>query len=95
MQEGGGTIDREELRQMCVDLRLTPDITAKLLAQLDLDDDGEWSFYEFLQVPASLNRRAPPRPPSLNRQNQPPPAQLMGMALMMRRALHLLATAPQ
>ena len=49
-KQGGGTIDREELRQMCTALTLPADTAAALLNQIDLDEDGEWSYQEFLEV---------------------------------------------
>lgn len=49
-KQGGGTIDREELKQMCAALTLPADTAAALLNQIDLDEDGEWSYGEFLEV---------------------------------------------
>jgi len=49
-KQGGGTIDRDELKQMCAALTLPADTAAALLNQIDLDEDGEWSYGEFLRV---------------------------------------------
>ena len=45
-KQGGGTIDRDELQQMCIALTLPKETQAAMLNQIDMDGDGEWCYAE-------------------------------------------------
>ena len=49
-KDGNGVIMRDELEIMCRDMGLSADVSAALLNQFDLDENGEWNYAEFCDV---------------------------------------------
>jgi hypothetical protein len=48
--DGNGVIMRDELVIMCREMGLSSDVSASLLNQFDLDENGEWNYAEFCEV---------------------------------------------
>ena len=61
-KQGGGTIDRDELQQMCIALTLPKETQAALLNQIDMDGDGEWCYAEVSTSTLSFPLRDPAVP---------------------------------